>query len=586
MSRNMWQSLLIESGFSGLDAVIGNSNDEDEHYCSTMVSTATVDSAAEYPPTDIVLHGFKASHGVGRLADLLKATNSHEPLLTELADTGVEEKTYIVLVHEKSLQQPLAETYAKIQDLLTTAKGILWVCQVDSNTLTAAEADLVIGLARTLRNENPLMRFATLNLDTDSGRLDTVACGNIVRVWKACFNSRAAINGVDLEYRVRKGIVEIPRMINEPQINASIASELGYELHITGQFYQNNRPLHLEVETPGLLDSLHFVDDTKITSKLPENFVELEVKSSGINFREVMVATGHLDLDEMGTECSGIITAVGGGVRQFKPGDKVFGFAANSYARSLRCPAAGLYRIPNGLSFPVAASLPVVYCTVMYALVDIANVRAGETVLIHAAAGGVGQAAIMLCQHLGAEIFVTVGTLIKKKFLMETYGVAEQNIFFSRDASFAELVMARTSGRGVDVILNSLAGEQLRHSWNCIAPFGRFLEIGKRDMALNTRLEMNPFFRNVIFASIDLILIRNQRIGILQRLLGETCKLLADGCIKPVQPIHTVSFAEIEGAFRKLQNGQEYGKFIAVPNELDMVKVCLFKRTSSTTNAD
>ena len=340
----------------------------------------------------------------------------------------------------------------------------------------------------------------------------------------------------------------------------------------------------LKVETPSLVDSLHFIDDAEINSKLPADFVELEVKSCGINSRDVMVATGHLDLDELGTECSGVITAVGSGVRQFNPGNKVFGFAANTYARNLRCPAAGLHSIPNVLSFPLAASLPVVYCTIMYALVDIANVRAGETVLIHAAAGGVGQAAIMLCQHLGAETLVTVGTLVKKKFLMETYGFAEQNIFFSRNASFAERGMARTNGRGVDVILNSLAGEQLRHSWNCIAPFGRFLEIGKRDMAVNTRLEMNPFFRNVIFAPIDLILIRDQRIGILQRLLGETCKPLEEGCIKPVQPIHTVSFGEIEGAFRKLQNGQEYGKFVAVPNETDMVEVCLFKQTSSKTN--
>jgi NADPH:quinone reductase-like Zn-dependent oxidoreductase len=509
VSRSNWQLLLTESGFSGLEAVIGTNDEEDEHYCSTMVSTTAVDFENKYPPTDIVLYRLRDAHGVRTLADALKASSAHESLLTEMADVVAEEKIYIVMVHEQSLHQPSAEIYAKIQDLLITAKGILWVSQVDSTTLAAAEADLITGLARTLRNENPLMRFITLNLDVNSDRLTAAACDNIMRVWKACFNDKAAIAGVDLEYREKNGMVEIPRMVNEPQINARIASELGLLVHTTGPFYHHDRRLHLEVETSGLVDSLHFVDDTEITSKLPEDFVELEVKRCGINFRDVMVATGHLDLDKLGTECSGVITAVGSGVRQFYPGDKVFGFAANTYARSLRCPAAGLHSIPAGLSFPLAASLPVVYCTVMYALVDIANVRAGETVLIHAAAGGVGQASIMLCQHLSAEILVTVGTLVKKNFLMETYGIAEQNVFFSRNASFAERIMARTNGRGVDVILNSLAGEQLRHSGNCIAPFGRFLEIGKRDIALNTRLEMNPFFRNVIFASIDLILIRD-----------------------------------------------------------------------------
>lgn len=576
MSRKRWQLALKETGFSGLDAVIGNSDEEDKHYCSTMISTAIADAEAQPPPADIVLHGAWDAHAVARLAEAVKISSCHVSLVTELADTVAKDKVYIVLVREQFLHQSTAEQYAKVQDLLATAKGVLWVYQVDSETLAAAEAELVVGLARTLRNENPSMRFVTLHLDFDPKEPDALSSTTILNVLRTCFGDESSTTGVDLEYREKRGIVEIPRIIYEPQLNASIAAELGHSVHTREPFFQRARRFHLEVETPGLLDSLHFVEDTEIKSELPDNFVELEVKSSGINFRDIMVATGQLDLDDLGSECSGIITAVGSGVRHLQPGHSVFGWASNAFARTLRCPAGSLHIMPSGLSYPVAASLPVVYCTVVYALVDVANVRAGETVLIHAAAGGVGQAAIMLCQHLGAETLVTVGTLTKKTFLMETYGVPEQNIFFSRDASFAERVMAWTSGRGVDVVLNSLAREQLRHSWNCIAPFGRFLEIGKRDMTLNTRLEMKPFFRNVILASIDLIMIRNHRIGTIQRLLAETCTLLEAGAIKPVQPIHTVSFADIESAFRKLQNGQQYGKFIAVPNEYDVVKVCLF----------
>jgi NADPH:quinone reductase-like Zn-dependent oxidoreductase len=573
----MWHSLLSESGFSGLDVVIGNSENEAEHYCSTMVSTATPKSQSALPPTDIILHNVSLTEKSKILTNAIQMLTKHAPTVTELENFVPEDKFYIFLVGEPFLHHPTEESYNKVRSLLTTVRGVLWVYQEDCRTPAAAEAGFVLGLARTVRNENPLILFATLGLDLDPKLSrkpwDAAAFDTIVKVLAASFRSTVDSNCGDLEYRERQGVVEIPRIVYDPHVNASDAAELGHTVHTQEPLYQIDRRFHLEVEIPGLLDSLHFVEEKNTKSVLPDEFVELDVKSCGVNFRDVMVATGHIDQAELGTECSGIITAVGSGVKHLKLGDRVFGWAANTYAQIIRCPAAGLHVMPDGLTFAAASSLPNVYCTVIYALVDIANLRTGEIVLIHAAAGGVGQAAIMLCQHLGAEIFVTVGTLTKKTFLMEKYGLPEQNIFFSRDESFAEHVMARTNGSGVDVILNSLAGEQLRHSWDCIAPFGRFLEIGKRDMTLNTRLEMKPFFRNVIFASIDMVLVRDCRIEMIQRLLSETCKLLDQGAIVPVQPLHIVSFANIEVAFRKLQNGQEYGKFVAIPSASDVVKV-------------
>ena len=548
------------------------------------------ESQPALPSTDMILYKVSPTEKLETLANAIQMKTKHTPTVTELEDLVPEDKFYVFLVGKPFLHCPTSESYEKVRNLLTIARGVLWVYQEDSRTLAAAEAGFVIGLARTVRNENPLIRFVTLDLDLDPKLSrkpwDAAAFTTIMKVLAASFGSKIDSDFVDLEYRERQGVVEIPRIVYDLHVSARVAAEVGHTVHTQEPFYQNDRRFHLEVESPGLLDSLHFVDDKDIKSVLPNDFVELDVKSCGVNFRDVMVATGQIDQAEFGTECSGIITAVGNGIEHLKLGDRVFGFAANTYARSIRCPAAGLHVMPDGLTFAAASSLPNVYCTVIYALVDIANLRTGETVLIHAAAGGVGQAAIMLCQHLGAEIFVTVGRLTKKTFLMEKYGLREQNIFFSRDESFAEHVMTRTNGRGVDVILNSLAGEQLRQSWDCIAPFGRFLEIGKRDMTLNTRLEMRPFFRNVIFASIDMVLVRDQRIEMVQRLLEETCKLYGQGIIAPVQPLHTVSFANIESAFRKLQTGQGYGKFVAIPSVADVVKVstCVPSAVSVQTN--
>ncbi|ORX86872.1 KR-domain-containing protein [Basidiobolus meristosporus CBS 931.73] len=225
------------------------------------------------------------------------------------------------------------------------------------------------------------------------------------------------------------------------------------------------------------------------------------------------------------------------------------------------------------MAFDVAASLPIVYCTAYYGLIDIARLQPGETVLIHAAAGGVGQAAIMLAKWVGAEIFVTAGSSRKVEFLKKTYGIQEDHIFSSRDNSFVKGVLDKTHGRGVDVILNSLAGELLRETWDCVANFGRFIEMGKRDIQENGKLDMGPFIRNVMFASVDLTVIFRQNKPLGARLFQEVMALLKTGSIREVSPITIYDFSNIESAFRFMQAGKHIGKIVLTPKKEDMVKV-------------
>ncbi len=145
-------------------------------------------------------------------------------------------------------------------------------------------------------------------------------------------------------------------------------------------------------------------------------------------------------------------------------------------------------KMPEDMSFEAAATLPCVYTTVYYSIFDVARLQRGESILIHAAAGGLGQAAIILAQHIGADIYVTVSSSAKKQFLIDTYGLSEDHVFNSRDLTFAKGVKRMTGGRGVDVVLNSLAGEALRQTWLCVAPFGRFVEVGKRDIGKSFQL--------------------------------------------------------------------------------------------------
>jgi NADPH:quinone reductase-like Zn-dependent oxidoreductase len=161
----------------------------------------------------------------------------------------------------------------------------------------------------------------------------------------------------------------------------------------------------------------------------------------------------------------------------------------------------------------------------------------------------------------------------KKQFLMTQYGLPEDHILYSRDTSFGRGIRRATNNEGVDVVLNSLAGDLLRETWECLAPFGRFVEIGKADITKNTRLDMLPFEYNVSFASVDLTKVAAHRPKLMKRLLDNVTDLMAKESVRPILPLTTYRISELETAFRTLQTGKAMGKIVVVPHQDDYVKV-------------
>lgn len=304
-------------------------------------------------------------------------------------------------------------------------------------------------------------------------------------------------------------------------------------------FKLQDRPLVLRVETTGKLDSLQFVDDSQYEMPLNVNDVEIEVKGVGLNFKDVMVAKGQLQ-EALGLDCSGAVSRVGSEVKNFKVGDKVMTWTVGSFRNFARSPESMCFHIPEKLHFGMAASMPLVFSTAWYSLSHTAHLKKGETLLIHGAAGGVGQAAIMLARHIGAEIFATVSSDAKKKLIMNRYDISEDHIFNSRDDSFVQGIMRMTNKKGVDVVLNSLAGELLRKTWLCTAWFGRFVELGQKDIGEcpktilsshsklltnrvdnNTGLDVAPFRRNISFHSINMVGLRKHDLRTCSRVFQE-----------------------------------------------------------------
>jgi phthiocerol/phenolphthiocerol synthesis type-I polyketide synthase C len=299
--------------------------------------------------------------------------------------------------------------------------------------------------------------------------------------------------------------------------------------------------------------------------------IEIEVRASGINFRDVMAAAGLLPEDALldgfagatlGLECAGLVTAIGEGVAAFAVGDRFAGFAPQAMASRVVTRADAVIAIPPGMGFVAAATLPVAFVTARYSLVTLAQLMPGETVLIHAASGGVGLAAIQIAKGCGATVIATAGSPAKRAFLRL---VGADHVCDSRELRFVASVREATGGAGVDVVLNSLHGEAMEASLELLKPFGRFIELGKRDFYENRRLHARPLRRNISYFAVDVDQLPVRRPELAKRLLGEIATALAAGEIRPLAH-RCFPFAEIADAFRLMQAAQHIGKLVLVPD--------------------
>lgn len=313
-----------------------------------------------------------------------------------------------------------------------------------------------------------------------------------------------------------------------------------------------------------LLDGLVWQDAQRRSPKAGE--IEIAVAATGLNFRDVMWAQGllpHEALEEgsagmaLGLECSGVVVRVGSASR-FAVGDRVMAACSGGFSSHLTVPDVAAMPVPDDMTLDLAAALPVVFQTAVYALNEVARIAPGESVLIHGAAGGVGLAAIQVAQAAGARVLVTAGSPAKRRFL-QALGI--DDVFDSRTLGFEDAVRAATGGRGVDVVLNSLAGEAMERSVACLAPFGRFLELGKRDFMANSPLGLRAMRRNISYHGIDLDQVMAQRPERALRALEQVIAGFRDGTLRPL-PIEVFDADTVEAAFRHMQRSGHIGKIV------------------------
>ncbi|MCH7225867.1 SDR family NAD(P)-dependent oxidoreductase [Haloferula sp. A504] len=407
--------------------------------------------------------------------------------------------------------------------------------KVGDKTLNPAGAT-VIGLGRTMISENSRIKVRLVDLPPAGDRRE-------VSDLLAEIRSDSKEEEVALRSTGRRALRFLPKDLVK---RSSASSRRGYRL---------------DVLSPGMLDSMTFVEAARRTPK--EGQVEISIKAAALNFRDVMKALGiypsDSDIDMLiGDECAGVIERVGPGVKDWKVGDRVISLGAGCFGSHLTVPAPLLLPVPDGMTFEEACTLPVAFMTSVYSLVEMAKIREGETVLVQAGSGGVGMAAIQLARSLGARVIATAGNPEKREFLRR-FGV--EHVFDSRSLAFADQVREVTDGRGVDVVLNSLAGAAIEKGLSCLAPYGRFVEIGKRDIYGNTPVGLRPFRHNLTMSVVDLGQAMNDGGERLQTLLGEVSEHFTSGKLKPL-PHRVFPMARAKDAFRCMAQARHIGKIV------------------------
>jgi acyl transferase domain-containing protein/NADPH:quinone reductase-like Zn-dependent oxidoreductase/acyl carrier protein/short-subunit dehydrogenase len=461
-----------------------------------------------------------------------------------LADRGAHDNVSALAVDRLSRFKHLAETLTRQSAGLANRPRVIVVAPGGSPLAGTRSDEGNAGLwtfVRVLQNEYDAIDFHLVDADTD------VSVALVDRI--------ATVRGTNREWLATgEALVEI---------RAAAGPFAGTDT-TTADFESAT----IRQMVSGRVDSI--IWETCDLVEPADDEVIIAVEAAGLNFRDVMWSMGLLPEEALedgfagatiGMEMSGRVERVGSAVTDLVPGDRVMGIGPAAFSTHVRVRRDGVTKFPDRLDFAAAATVPVAFLTAYYAMVHLGHIEPGETILIHGAAGGVGLAALQIAKLKGATVIATAGTVEKRRFL-ETVGA--DHIFDSRSLDFVSRVRAVTNGDGVDLVLNSLFSEAMERSLELVKPFGRFLELGKRDYYSDRKIGLRPFRRNISYFGIDADQLLVNLPAVTKKIFTEIGELFQNGKLTPL-PYRAFGFDEIGSAFRLMQNAGQIGKIVIQP---------------------
>ncbi len=411
--------------------------------------------------------------------------------------------------------------------------------------LADPDASGVWTFARTLQNEYE---------ELDVVLLDAVSTGSMTA--KAVM-SLLSYDGQEREWicHARTGLLSVVRAV------PGFISDAGRKV-------TNFEAATIHQQTSGRVDSIVWTQDRVPVPGADE--IVVEVSATGLNFRDVMWSMGLLPEEALedgfagatiGMEMAGTVIATGAAVTDLSVGDAVMGIGPKAFSTHMVVARDGVTKVPEGIDLAAAATVPVAFLTAYYAMVELGRIREGETILIHGAAGGVGLAALQIAKLKGAKVIATAGTVEKRRFLTL---LGADHVFDSRTLAFVGDVLRVTDGEGVELVLNSLFAEAMERSFELVKPFGRFLELGKRDYYSDRKLALRPFRRNISYFGIDADQLLVKAPDLTRRIFADIGVLFSEGKLTPL-PYRAFNYDETGAAFRLMQNAGHIGKIVVCP---------------------
>ena len=590
LSANQWQGLLQESGFT--DAVVLKPRPpislprEQAVLVAQWGATASVTAVT---PTTWLLLADRQTAQPGLAVELATALGSHDCVLAcmgepyaqhpdgtftvdptrpedmqrLLADLSSANRMPHYVVHLGCLQNPFPEREHEssaslvhrlspgCESLLHFAQALLQASQlptlfVVTQGAVAADTEMACsdpaqaptwGLGRVIALEHPALQCRRIDLDPQASPAQQITM--LTAELTAKTDTPLGTLPDTVAYRQgQRWAARLARAATEPP-----------------RLTAPEGPFELGISARGTPDNLQMVACERRPPQANE--LEIRVQAAGLNFIDVLDALDLLpfERDWFGVECVGEVVAVGEEVDHLNVGDVVMALAPGSFRQYVTVPAGLAAVKPGNLSAMQAATIPVNFLTAYYALHEVAHLAPGERILIHAAAGGTGMAAVRLSLQLGAEVFATASP--RKWNALKAMGV--QHVMHSRTLDFAQEVMTRTQGQGVDVVLNALSGDFISHSLAVLKPDGRFVEIGKRDVwDADQVAQVNP---QVAYHLIDLMTVAQQQSQRLQAILQKLRQGFESGQWQPL-PLRVFPITEAVSAFRYMQQARHVGKVV------------------------
>lgn len=583
-----WDQLLLDVGFNGVEGAVEDWPGAKQCICKFMWSTrlsededpwGEIEEEDEKPDAagQVTICGITTNADEQLSGAILSSLNHLEPeVLESIAEPEhIRDRFCIFLDCGKTSFLANITTehdFATLKAMILDTRGLLWVTPDDDGP----EFGRVEGLLRTLRLEDTAKKLFRLHKVPTR---DPNQAAELVRKLtdRLVNNSLSPVELLEQDFVWTDDMLQVPRLRRLEETTRTFAIEKGLPFRQEQILWRDSSPqnaLVMTMDTPGLMDSVYFKRHNLIPAEKPlgDDEIIVRVDCCGINFRDVLAILNTIPWSLPGREGAGTVVAVGSKVGNVQPGDSVcYMTTEGGLATHVRIPAIHACKLPSALSPAQASSMPIAYVTALMCLEELARLRPGESVLIHAASGAVGQACVRIARSMGASVFATAGTGEKRNFVNKTLGVPHTHIFSSRKRGFATGILNVTGGRGVDVVVNSLSGELLQDTWSLIAEFGRFVEIGKKDILANSHLGMRQFERNVSFFSVDLIPYLSLKSERVQACLARMLDLLEAKVIEPIQPIHEVPVSDIISGFRALQSGQNIGKIVAIMGKNEKV---------------